>query len=166
MSGSNDAYGEVLPDSMTLKPNRLSWLFTFLISVGFVGIAIWLGPNEDPMLFYGAGGFFLLCALVSAPLMLGVGSRLILERNSFTCRTLFRSFTRKWLECSDFHPVHAGMRSMVGFTTQRDEAAHPNLAAVNRAVLGASGALPETFGISAEELADLMNRFRARALAG
>lgn len=166
MSEWLDADGDPLPDRMELKPNRLSWLFTFLISVGFVCIAIWLGPNEDPMLFYGAGGFFLLCALISAPLMLGVGSRLILERNSFTCRTLFRSFTRRWRECSDFHPVQAGTRSMVGFTTQQDELAHPNLAAVNRAVQGASGALPETFGISAEELADLMNRFRARALAG
>lgn len=165
MSEWLDADGDPLPDRMELKPNRLSWFFMFLISAGFVAIAIWIGPKEDPGLFWFGGGFFLICALVSTPLMLGVGSRLILERDSFTCHTLFRSFTRKWRECSDFLPVYAGARRFVGFTTQQDEAAHPNMAAVNRAVLGASAAVPETFGISAEELADLMNRFRARALA-
>ena len=165
MTGWVDAEGDPLPDRMELKPNRLSWLFIFLISAAFVAIAVWIGPEEDPTLFWFAGGFFLLCALISTPLMLGVGSRLILERDSFTCRTLFRSFTRQWRECSDFHPVYAGLRRYVGFTTQQDEAAHPNLAAVNRALVGASGMLPETFGISAEELADLMNGFRARALA-
>jgi len=165
MSEQLDGEGSPLPDRMELKPNRLSWFFMFLISAGFVGIAIWLGPEEDPTLFWFGGGFFLICALVSTPLMLGVGSRLILERESFTCRTLFRSFTRKWSECSEFHPIHVGTRRFVGFTAQRDEAAHPNLAAANRALLGAAGALPETFGISAEELADLMNRFRVRALA-
>ncbi|RYZ02508.1 MAG: hypothetical protein EON61_15920, partial [Alphaproteobacteria bacterium] len=68
MSDWVDADGDPLPDSLVLKPDRLRWLVVFLISAGFVGIAAWLGPDEDPMIFWGAGGFFLLCALIAAPL--------------------------------------------------------------------------------------------------
>lgn len=159
-----DADGDTLPDSLVLKPDRLRWLVVFLISAGFVGVAVWLGPDEDPMIFWGAGGFFLVCALIAAPLMFGVGSSLTLDRDGFSCRTLFRTFRRKWRECSAFYPVSAGMRKFVGFSTQLDEAAHPNMAAVSRALVGASGMLPDTFGYSADGLSDLMNRFRARAL--
>ncbi len=154
--------GEPLPDSMTLKPDRLRWLLIFLICAGFVAIAIWLGPG-DPVLFYGAGGFFLLCALIAAPLMIGVGSSLTLDREGFTCRTLFRTFRRDWKDCSDFYSVTTGIRRHVGFSTPQDEAAHPNLAAANRAMIGASGMLPDNYGLDADELAELMNAYRARA---
>jgi hypothetical protein len=159
-----DVDGDPLPDSLTLKPDRLRWLFVFLISAGFVGIALWLGPTQDPVLFWGGGGFFVFCALVAAPLMFGVGARLTLDREGFTCRTLFRTFRREWRECTFFHPVSTGMRKYVGFSTAQDEAAHPNVAAANRAVIGASGMLPDTFGMTAEDLSDLMNTYRGRAL--
>jgi hypothetical protein len=160
-----DADGDPLPSAMTLKPDRARWLIIFLISIGFVAIAVWLGP-QDPWLFWGAGGFFLLCALIAAPLMLGVGAQLDLDADGFACRTLFRTFRREWRMCSAFYPVSTGPRSFVGVATPQDEAAHPRLAAGNRALIGASGMLPDTFGYSAEGLCDLMNRFRARALAG
>lgn len=158
-----DGEDEPLPDIAELKPDRLRWLVIFLISAGFVAIAAWIGPS-NPTLFWGAGGFFVFCGLVAAPLMFGVGSRLSLDREGFSCQTLFRTFRREWRECSAFYPVTTGFRKFVGFSAQQDEAAHPNLAAANRAMLGASGILPDTFGLTADDLCDLMNRFRARAL--
>lgn len=158
-----EAGADPLPDVIMLKPDRLRWLFVFLISAGFVAIATWIGPS-DPTLFFGAGGFFLLCAIVAAPQVVGVGSSLTLDRQGFTCRTLFRSFRRAWVDCSEFTPVYAG-RPMVGFSTQQDENAHPMLAGANRAIIGVAAALPETYGLALDELADLLNAFRARALA-
>ena len=163
MSDWRDADGDPLPETMTLKPDRLRWLLVFLISAGFVATAVWIGPS-DPMLFYGAGGFFLLCALVAAPLMFGVGSRLTLDRDGFACSTLFRTFRRDWRACSAFYPVSAGLRTYVGFSAEQDAAAYPRMAAANRALIGATCMLPDTYGLSADALADLMNRFRARAL--
>ncbi len=148
---------------MTLKPDRMRWLFVFVISLGFAGIALWLGPAQDPLLFWGGGSFFVFCALVAAPLMFGVGARLTLDREGFECRTLFKTFRREWRVCSAFHPVSLGFRKFVGFTTAQDEAAHPKLAAANCAMIGASGILPDTFGLSADDLSDLLNRFRSRA---
>ena|GEM_PF-2338981 len=164
MSEHLDADGDPLPDTMMLKPDRLRWLVVFLICAAFIAIAIWLGPEREPLVFYGAGGFFLLCALIATPLMFGVGSSLTLDREGFSCRTLFRTFRREWRECPAFYPVSTGLRKFVGFTTEQDEAAHPKLAAANRTMIGASGMLPDTFGLDAEGLSDLLNRFRARAL--
>ncbi|MFT3726131.1 MAG: hypothetical protein QM773_21400 [Hyphomonadaceae bacterium] len=165
MSEWRDADGDPLPDAMELRPDRLRWLVVFLICAGFVAIALWLGPEKDPLLFWGGGGFFLLGALIAVPSMLGVGSNLKLDRKGFACRTLFRTFRREWRDCSVFYPVRIGMRKFVGFSTPQDEAAHPGLSSFNRTTVGASGMLPDTFGLSADGLADLLNRFRERALA-
>ncbi len=163
MSDWRDADGDPLPETMTLKPDRLRWLLVFAICAVFVAIAVWIGP-EEPVLFYGAGGFFLSCGLIAAPLMIGVGSRLVLDCEGFACRTLFRTFRRRWRDCSAFHPVTTGFRKYVGFSAQEHEAAHPRMAAANRGMIGATGMLPETYGLSAEELSNLMNSFRARAM--
>lgn len=165
MSEWVDTDGDPLPDAMELRPDRLRWLVVFLICVSFVAIALWMGSENDPLLFWGGGGFFLLGALIAVPSMLGVGSNLKLDRDGFACRTLFRTFRREWRQCSVFYPVRIGMRQFVGFSTLQDEAAHPNLSAFNREAVGASGMLPDTFGHSADTLADLLNRFRERANA-
>jgi len=156
--------GEPLPDTLRLKPGRAKWLLVFAISTGFVAIAIWAG-RDDPMLLYGCGGFFLVCALVALPQMIGVGASLTLDRKGFVCRTLFKSFRREWSECSSFAPARIGFNTMVAFETRQDLANHPNLSRLNRQLVGAAGALPDTFGLSPDELAGLMNAFRDRALS-
>lgn len=160
-----DPDGDPLPDALTLRPRRLKWLAVFLISLGFIAIAAWLGPDEDKLLFWGAGGFFVVCGLIAVPQMLGFKASLEMDQGGFTCRTMFWSFRREWRECSPFVVVTTPLRQGVGFSTLGDEQAHPTLAASNRALIGASGMLPETYSLSALELAQLMNAFRERALA-
>jgi hypothetical protein len=160
-----DADGEPLPDGVTLKPARVKWLIILLLALGFVAIAIFLGQDMDPVTRWGSGGFFAVCAAIAFPQMLGVGARLVLDREGFTCSTAFNSFRRSWRECSEFSAVQVGPDMTVGFSTAQDEAMHPRMAALTRGLTGASGALPETYGVAAEEVADMMNRFRARALA-
>lgn len=165
MSSFTDADGDPLPERIELKPGRLKWLGIFAICAGFVAIAAFVGPGE-PVVFWGSGGFFLVCAVIAATQMIGVGARLVLDLEGFTCTTLFKSFRRTWAECSAFYPVRVGGNMMVGFASATDMKERPKLAAVSEAIAGTPGALPDTFGFSAEELADVMNRFQARALAG
>ncbi len=155
---------EALPDTLDLRPSRLKWLVIFLISAGFISIAIWIMPPKELLTRWFAGGFFALCALVAFPQMIGVGGGLKLDRKGFVCRSLFSSFRREWTECTGFAALRVGPRKMVGFTTVRDELLHPRLAAVARGMTSTAGALPDTYGLSANELADLMNRFRDRAV--
>jgi hypothetical protein len=159
-----DADGDPLPETLELRPARLKWLIIFLISAGFVSIAIVVGDTMPTWQRFACGGFFALCGLIATPQMIGVGAGLSLDREGFTCRTLFRSFRRRWVDCTEFTPVRVGFNAMVGFSTASDEAMHPRLAAAARGLTGAAGALPDTYGVSADDLADTMNRFRDRAL--
>ena len=163
MSDFADEARKPLPDGVTLKPDRRRWLLTFLICVGFVATVVWIGPEKNVVLFWLGGGFFAIGACISVPLMLGHGGSLVLDREGFVCNSLFKPFRREWRECSAFYPVRISYRKFVGFTTQQDEAAHPELAAFNRRKVGASGMLPDTYGLGAEKLCDLMNKYRARA---
>ena len=153
-----------LPETLELRPARLKWLLILLISAGFVAIAVFIGPADKPLTRLGSGGFFLLCGLIALPQMLGVGARLMLDRDGFTCKTLFNAFRCRWEECSEFATTSQGLRRVVGFDLLNAEAVHPRLAAVARGLTGHSGGLPETYGLGADDLADVMNRFRNRAL--
>lgn len=160
-----DADGDPLPETLKLGPSRVKWLFVLALSLGFVAIAVFLGGAMDLPVRLFSGGFFAICALIAAPQVIGIGSDLRLDAQGFTCRSLFRSWRREWKDCSPFEVVHVGMRGMVGFSTEQDERDKPRLSAVSRGLTGGpSGALPDTYGLSTVELADLMNRFRDRAL--
>ena len=113
-----------------------------------------------------AGGRFVtLCAVIALSTMIGVGARLSLDAAGFTCRTPGRRFHCCWVECSAFTPVLPGGRPVVGFSTAQDECAHPKLAGVALAIIGQAGALTDTFGFSADDLADLIHRFGGSPLA-
>lgn len=159
-----DADGDPLPETLALKPARLKWLVIFVIAMGFVAIAVFLGDEMEPFARWGSGGFFALCALIALPLSIGVGSKLELNLEGFACTSLFKTFRRRWADCSEFTPVRIGPNMMIGFSSRQDEENHPRGAALARGLTGTSGALPDTYGVSADELADVMNRFRARAL--
>ena len=46
-----------------------------------------------------------------------------------------------------------------------DHSRHPRLAAINQSLVDATDALPDTYGRTPDELADLMNEWRLRALS-
>src|SRR5690348_12985720 len=124
---------QALPEKMELKPGRLKWIFVFLAGAAFTAIAVFIMTDEDPLVRWGIAGFFGLVALIAVPSVIGVGSSLELNRNGFTCRTLFRTWSRTWADCSEFQPVEIGNNRFVGFSTGTDEKKHPNVAAMARA---------------------------------
>jgi hypothetical protein len=140
-----------LAEMMTLRPSRTRWLALLVVAVTLSSAAMWAMEDFFP-------------AIIALLNVIGIASRLDLGRDAFTCVTLFRSFTRKWKDCSTFDPVRVGVNKFVGFSSAEDDAAKPKLAAANKHMIGHSGMLPDTYGLSADELASLMNRFRARAM--
>lgn len=153
-----------LPETMTLRPSRVRWLLLLIVAVALSSTAVWAMADFFPAMRWVVGIFFGVAAVIALLNVIGVASRLDLGRDGFTCVTLFRSFTRKWTDCSTFDPVRVGVNKFVGFTSAEDDAAKPRLASANKHMIGHSGMLPDTYGLSAEELAALMNRFRARAM--
>lgn len=153
-----------LAETMTLRPSRTRWLALLVVAVTLSSAAVWAMEDFFPAMRWVVGIFFGVAAIIALLNVIGIASRLDLGRDSFTCVTLSRSFTRTWKDCSTFDPVRIGVNKFVGFSSAEDDAAKPKLAAANKHMIGHSGMLPDTYGLSAEELASLMNRFRARAM--
>ena len=111
------------------------------------------------MLFFGA------CSLI-AGLQLVFPPVLVLTADGYTTRSFGRSVTRSWADVESFIPVRAG-GGMVGIRLDRVITARSALRALVSDIAGYDGgALPDTYGMKASELANLMNEWRARAVAG
>lgn len=86
----------------------------------------------------------------------------LLHDQSFQVIHMGSATTYEYATCSEFEVWRQGSNSLVVFDNPLADAS-PN-AAANRALTGRSGSLPHRFGVGVEELAQLMNMARARAL--
>jgi hypothetical protein len=107
-------------------------------------------------------GFFGLGGLVVLINMLPGASGLTLDKEGFTIRNMFRRSRFRWTDASDFAAVEVGDSKIVAFNLL--SAAQAKLAKLSFAKAGRNGALPDTYGLSAEDLAALMSLWRDRAL--
>jgi hypothetical protein len=154
--------GGTLPTRMTLKPSKLKWAVTLLICLVFVAAAVFLTPpEEDQTMRWLAIGFFGIGIFASLPGLFGVGG-LELDQEGFTILHWGKSTRRTWRECSEFSILRMRGGPFVGFSSETD--ASKAAAGLARSLVGETGMLPDRYGMSAKALAELMNRFRARAL--
>ena len=125
-------------------------------SVTFVALGVWT-RSEYPASSYGCIVFFGLCALVFCINRLANSFYLRLTREGFFVRSTFRSRFIEWRQASTFGITHIGTRKMVGW-----DPTHPvsKLGETNQFICGYASALPDTYGLKAEELAELLNRLR------
>ena len=151
-----------LPNKMTLKPSKLKWAVVLLTCLGFVAAAVFLIPQEDdPTMWWLTAVFFGIGVFASLPGLFGVGG-LELDPEGFTILHWGRNSRRAWRECSEFSILNMRGGPFVGFTSETD-AKNP-ASSISRGLVGETGMLPDKYGMKARDLADLMNRFRARAL--
>lgn len=150
---------------MVMRPSRTKAIFLLLVCAAFaVGGAFMVAGGQ------GAGGWLVLLvfglgAAVPVVQLLPGASYLEIRSEGFIISTMFRKSPMiPWRDVSAFTvaklPPHG--RKMVMFDSRGDSA--KALGRVTRAMLGASGGLPDTYGMKAEALAEFMNSQRARAL--
>lgn len=146
-----------------LRPRRGKWLLLALASLAFVLAGVSLGADS---LWDRAGiAFFGLCFLVSLVTMLPGGAYLRLTSEGFTMCSLFRTHTFRWADVEGFvvGRVLLSRKVMVKFAGSfpRSRA----LRWLNVRLFGFEGALPDSYGLRPEELADLLNAYKASAQA-
>jgi len=146
---------------LVLRPSKYRRLVYFLIGLGFTGIGglmIWNGDWGG----WFVAGFFGVCTVVAAASILPGASSLRLSAEGFTVCNLFTRYSVKWAEIGPCFPgfIAGSKRVLFRFT---DPARSPRLQAMGRALYGAEGALPDTYGMSADALANLMNEWRKSA---
>lgn len=155
---------EPLPETMLLKPSRLKWGLIGLGGLVFAGLGVWLVIRGEGYLAWGCALFGLLIALIGVAHIASNTIGLHLSREGFEVRGLLgRNWHERWLDCSAFVVGTISHNKMVMFERAQDQGKVATT--VLQGLAGASAALPDTYGMKAHDLADLLNTWRARALA-
>jgi hypothetical protein len=156
------------PGPVTLYPSKTKWLSTFLGCLGFSIIGIWLIEiGNRTWMDWSALIFFSLGVILIPIALLPGASVLTLDADGFQFINLFRRCRYSWVDTTGFVSwAVTGRTKMVLFNMPiPDSRVAKGFDKVARALSGHDGGLPDTYGLSAENLAQLMTRWRERAIA-
>jgi hypothetical protein len=133
-----------------------------VVSVGFVGIGIGLLHVSLWMASFSIA-FFGICGVCAMVTLLPGATHLRLHNEGFEVRNMFRTVRVNWSDIGDIGVMRVGPNQMVGFNFAPGCSRLQKGRALVRAVGGWEGALPETYGMSAAALAELLNTYRTHA---
>ena len=152
-----------MSETVILRSSRLKWLALLVSSLVFAlgGVLVFFAaPNGR-----GGGvfvtGFFGLCAVIALLQLLAPG-RIELSPDGFTVYGLGTRTTTPWSDVSSFATVRASALSKVVAINPADSRTLGRAGAAVRKVVGFNRALPDTYGLNAEDLAALMNGWHTR----
>lgn len=163
-----------MEQNLKLKPSRVKWM---LIGATFVSLAVGLvflyastpaqTPPDDSLIVL--GGLFALFgagAVVSVLMLMPNRVYLLLTPHGFAIRTLFKCKDFRWEEVEEFRATSLKGTPWVVFTLSPQGKAHLSktlLRRINKAVSGGDDNLPDTYGMSGEALAELLNQWKKRS---
>ena len=147
---------------ITLYPSRIKLMLLLAVSLGFVALGIWILPS-DPLIGYLNIGFFGLGAVVFVLQLNPKASFLKITEEGFTFSTMRRRQFVRWQDVDVFKVVRLGPRRFVGWNSAAGSEAPGGVRRANRAIGGVEAALPDTYGMNADELARLLDEQRQRA---
>jgi hypothetical protein len=164
-TSDRDVIGDILanfPGPITLYPSFKEFAKFIAWGATFTGISVFFSLGGDKVMMV-CLAFFGVATLVFVIMILPGASAVCLNENGFDLTYFYRTKTFRWSEVDDFSIVTFRRRSVVEF----------NAAALRHTVIGKIDAalghrnwtLPSTYGLSADDLAELMTRWRKRALA-
>lgn len=154
----------VAPATTTLRPRRLPLLGLLAVALAFTAAGVGM-TGDRPLAGWFVAGFFGLCAVVFAVQLIPNSTYLRLEPAGFTFASMFRAHFVPWDGVQQFSLTQVGTQRMVGWTFTPSYAAHATGRRVSRALSGLEAGLPDTYGLTAEALVELLERHRQAALA-
>jgi hypothetical protein len=150
------------PGPVVLVPSRRKWLLVLGGCLVFVAAGLWM-RHDVPVWGWLAVAFFGVGALIAVLMLLPGAGGLRLDADGFEMTSLFRRHRSRWTEVSEFEVVRLppSLQKMVVFDDARTK--DSALAKANRSLAGRTGGLPDNYSLSYEDLAAIMNAWRARA---
>jgi len=145
---------------VTYRTRRLKMILLVVGSGIFVWVGIWLRAHQ-PFVAYPSIIFFGLCGLVGLVGLLPNSSYLTLTDRGFEFASLYRKHFVSWSDVDSFIPIKIQHNRMVGWNYSPEFSKSQRLRSVNTVLAGTEAALPDTYGMFADELAVLMNRLLA-----
>lgn len=151
---------------MTFYPKRSSAIWLLLGCSAFVAAGIWMGFRGE-WFGYVCAGFFGLGIPVAVIQLLPGSAFLQIDSSGITYASLFRKTSIPWSVIDDFCVVamrQTGVKvhEMVGFNFVPSHDRSRFGRGVSKAIAGCEGALPDTYGMQAVDLAAMLtSRLRA-----
>ena len=147
-------------DEIVLTVPRRKLAFLVVVGAVFTAGGAWM-VAADVAAGWFIAVFFGLCLLVGMALMIRP-SRLRIDRTGMTSFHLWRSDRFEFADCSEFstwrNPAAPSQRLVVfDWTGVR----HRRLARLSATLAGRNSALPDTYGMNADELVHLLNERRS-----
>ena len=157
------------PGPLVLKAAKGKLLVFSFLSAAFGGVILWmllhetLPPLKQLILWPGAL-FFLLGAAMLLVRAAKNDTALRLIRDGFETRQVWNGRTIRWQDTSEFTVVSVS-RAVPKLIVFDDAAVERSgTAGLNRHIVGRNSSLGETYGLTHEALAELLNEWRKRAL--
>ncbi len=159
---------------LRLTPSRRKWILLGVIFILFaLGFTLMVAytPEQDPpddsaLIIGGMVVFFLLGAILSFMMLSPDRNHLLLTPTDFTVHTLLKSRRFRWEEIEEFHTLSVKGTTMVIYSLSpqgRLRFTESVWRKLSRALIGDEERLPDTYGMSAQALADLMNQWKRKA---
>jgi hypothetical protein len=142
-----------------LRPNRFKTFGWLALCAGFTAGGAWMIFSGEPMGWLPAL-FFGLCVVVFVVTLLPNSAYLRVSQDGFTVCSLFRAQSYRWSDVGPFTVGRIGPNRMVVFNFSGRYRAQPRARKAAAALTGYEGALPDSYGMSLEELASLLNGYR------
>lgn len=149
-------------ETKILKPKRLKTIGLLLISILFVILGIFLIENNSFQRWLGII-FFGICMIVFLIQLIPNSSYLKLTKNGFEIRNLFKSNYTKWSDVETFKTGYIRHSEMVMFDFSKEHNKHNIGKKIAKFLASNEGALPNTYGMKATELAELMNKWKSES---
>ena len=147
---------------MRLKPSPWRLLLLLSISASFVVLGTFLISEGELVGGWFCAGFFGLGVLIAIVSLLPGSSYLDISSAGMEIRSLYRKWFVRWTDVQEFYPVVISNRKMVAWDYSPTYTAQSMGRKISRGVSGVEAALPDTYGMSAESLATLLNEWRAQ----
>jgi hypothetical protein len=143
---------EELPETLYLPPSRARWVFTVVLSAIIVSVNFLVATTQGAPVLGILAAIFAVTGLASGAQLVPGSAGLWLDRKGFTFRMFWYDRRREWKEVTPILSSQVGLLQMVGYNRAGDAPNKPR------------EVLPDTYGISANELAEIMNHWRDTAL--
>ncbi len=153
------------PGPVELTPPVGRWRVILAFNLAFVATGLIMMLQGQRFGLYVALAFGLL-VLPLAMVALPGSAKLKIMRDGFIATVFYRGHMTRWSDVSEFkvaQMAHGGQRILVYNDASLVQGSHL-LSGSHYA--GHNSAFPSTYGLSAEELARIMNHWRLRALEG
>jgi hypothetical protein len=151
----------MIQEDLILRPRPYKSILLGLLCLVFTIGGVYMAFDE------GLKGFLIACffglgVLVAILQLIPGSNQLVLTKEGFTMTSLFRSHFIRWTDVDYFKPGYIGKSQFLLFDFSAEYKKHDVGKKIAKWISGKHAALPSNYGLSLQELSELMNEWMYR----